>query len=237
MSGRQSGRQVGVMRQGTDRAYETLRRRVVGGQFVPGTQLKEEPLARELGLSRTPIRAALRRLVDDGLATRDERQGVRVALWSDWDVEETFQLRIRLEPYAAALAAMRGGEALSTELAACNAAMARGISRGSRGLREVQAANSTFHHAVLRGAGSARLRQILENMIDMPVLRRSFSIHTAQALEQSLRHHLDLTMAIEAGDAELASHVMALHLRMAHHRFTRLREAMRRGDTRERAAA
>ena len=217
------------MRQGSDKAYETLRKRVVGGQFAPGTQLKEEPLARELGLSRTPIRAALRRLVDDGLATRDEGQGVRVALWSDWDVEETFQLRMRLEPYAASLAASRGGEALAAELEDINAAMARGIARGSRGIPEVQAANSAFHHALVRASGSARLRHILENMIDMPIIRRSFYIYTPQELEQSLRHHIDLTMAVQAGDGELAAQAMLLHLRTSHLRFTRRRQELRQG--------
>ena len=215
------------MRQGSDTAYETLRKQIVGGQFAPGTQLKEEPLARELGLSRTPIRAALHRLVDDGLATRDEGQGVRVALWSDWDVEETFQLRMRLEPYAASLAAIRGGASLVSELEAINAGMARGISRGERGIRDVQAANSAFHHALLRAAGSARLRHILENMIDMPIIQRSFYIYTAQELEQSLRHHSDLTMAVQAADGELASQAMLLHLRMSYLRFTRRRAELR----------
>ena len=218
------------MRQGSEKAYETLRKRVVGGQFAPGTQLKEEPLAHELGLSRTPIRTALHRLVEDGLATRDEGQGVRVAMWSDWDVEETFQLRMRLEPYAASLAANRGGPPLVAELEDINAAMARGIARGSRGIAEVQAANSAFHHALLRASGSARLRQILEVMIDMPIIRRSFYIYTRQELEQSLRHHADLTVAVQAGDGELASQAMLLHLRMSHLRFTRRRAELRQGS-------
>lgn len=221
------------MRQGSDKAYEILRQRVVGGQYAPETQLKEEPLARELGLSRTPIRAALRRLVDDGLATSRLGQGVRVAKWSDREVEETFQLRMLLEPYASFLAATRGGEALIAALDACNDAMARGIGRGSRGIGEVQAANGGFHHALLDASGSPRLRQILDPMIDMPIIGRSFYISTPEELEQSLRHHRDLTMAVRAADGELARQVMQLHLRMSHHRFMRRRDEMRNaGSTR-----
>ena len=54
-----------------DRAYELLKQRVVGGNYAPGAQLKEEHIARELQISRTPVRVALRRLVKDGLATAD----------------------------------------------------------------------------------------------------------------------------------------------------------------------
>ncbi len=60
---------------GSEKAYETLRQRLVGGHYKPGTQLKEEPLAREFEISRTPVRAALKRLVEDGLATADAGQG------------------------------------------------------------------------------------------------------------------------------------------------------------------
>jgi DNA-binding GntR family transcriptional regulator len=61
----------------SDNAYEILKQRVIGGTYAPGVQLKEEHLARELAISRTPIRAALKRLVDDGLATADPNRGVR----------------------------------------------------------------------------------------------------------------------------------------------------------------
>ena len=65
-----------------DKAYELLKQRVVGGRQAPGAQLKEEHLARELEISRTPVRVELKRLVEDGLATADPRRGVRVADWT-----------------------------------------------------------------------------------------------------------------------------------------------------------
>ena len=84
-----------------DKAYDTLKRRVIGGAFAPGEQLREEHIARELEISRTPVRAALKRLVDDGLATADPNRGVRVAEWTEFDIQETFDLRGLLEGYAA----------------------------------------------------------------------------------------------------------------------------------------
>lgn len=207
------------MQHSRDKAYEVLRQRLVGGHYAPGHQLKEEHVARELGLSRTPVRTALRRLVDDGLATDTAGQGIRVAAWSEWDVEETFQLRMLLEPYASFLAATRGGAELVRTLKESNEAMSHGITLGRDGIAQVQTANRDFHHALLEASGSPRLRGMLETMIDMPIIKRSFYIYTPQELEQSLHHHRDLTLAVEAMDGELARQVMQLHLRMSYHRF------------------
>jgi len=160
-----------------NKAYEVLRQRLVGGHYIPGTQLKEEPLARELGLSRTPVRTALRQLVEDGLATDGASQGIHVAEWSEWDVEETFQLRMLLEPYAASLAAQRGGDALVAQLQQSNAQMAAAIATGGpEAIAQVQEANRGFHHALLGAAGSPRLRGMLETIIDMPIIVRSFDL-------------------------------------------------------------
>lgn len=217
------------MRNGADRAYEELRQRLVGGHYKPGTQLKEEPLAKEFGLSRTPVRAALKRLIADGLATADAGQGVQVALWSEWDIEETFQLRMLLEPYAAYLAATRGGDALVALLQDSNEQMASAIAAGDdSSVARIQAANQSFHRALLDASGSPRLRTMLETMIDMPIIVRSFYLSTRSELEQSLHHHQDLTVAAQARDGELARQVMQLHLRMAYQRFMRHRDLMRK---------
>lgn len=216
------------MRQGADKAYEVLRQRLVGGQYKSGTQLKEEHLAREFGLSRTPVRTALKRLVADGLATADAGQGIHVAEWTDWDIEETFQLRMLLEPYATSLAATRGGDELVTKLKACNQQMQAALAQGGdESIAKIQEANRSFHRALLDASGSPRLRTILETMIDMPIIMRSFYLSTPSDLQQSLHHHQDITVAAEARDGELAKQVMQLHLRMSYHRFMRHRGLFR----------
>ncbi|NVO14394.1 MAG: GntR family transcriptional regulator [Rhodoplanes sp.] len=217
------------MGRGQDRAYETLRQRLVGGHYQPGTQLREEPLAREFGLSRTPVRAALKRLVEDGLATADAGQGIHVAEWSEHDIEETFQLRMLLEPHAARLAAERGGDALLESLRASNRQIASALAKGGAdAIVKIQEANRTFHHVLLDHARSPRLRAILDTMIDMPVIIRAFYLFTRDELEQSLHHHQDLTIAVEARDGELARQVMQLHLRMSYRRFMQHRSEWRR---------
>ena len=208
----------------TDKVHEVLKQRVIGGAYAPGAPLKEEHIARELAVSRTPVRAALRRLVEDGLATADPNRGVRVAAWTESDIEETFDLRGMLEAHAADLAARRGGDALADHLDALNAQMARAIEQGGAELPErLQQINSRFHRAVLDGSGSPRLRIMLEGLIDMPIVIRSHFISTLQDKVQSLQHHRDLAAAVRAGDGELARQVMQLHLRVASHRFKRQR--------------
>ena len=208
-----------------DKAYELLKQRVIAGTYGPGAQLKEEHIARELAISRTPIRAALKRLVQDGLATADAGRGVRVSEWTESDIQETFALRGLLEGHAAELAARRGGAALADRLDALNAQMEKALAKGGPGrAAQLQEINAQFHRAILEASGSPRLRAMLAGLIDMPVVIRSYFISTPQDLAQSLHHHQDLAAAVRSGDPELARQVMQLHLRVAAQRF-KLRRA------------
>jgi DNA-binding GntR family transcriptional regulator len=208
----------------SDRAYELLKQRLIGGSYPPGAQLKEEHLARELDISRTPVRVALRRLVEDGLAASDAGRGVRVAQWTEADIRETYHLRSLLEGYAAELAAQRGGPALACTLQKLNQRMESAITRGGADMSaRVQDINSQFHRAILEACSSARLRGLLGSIIDMPVIVRSFFISTPEDMRQSLQHHRDLTAAVEAQDGSLARQAMQLHLRVAARRFLRRR--------------
>jgi DNA-binding GntR family transcriptional regulator len=204
----------------SDKAYELLKQRVIAGTYAPGAQLKEEHIARELEISRTPIRAALKRLVQDGLATADAGRGVRVSEWTESDIEETYELRGLLEGHAAELAARRGGTALADRLDGLNARMEQVIAKGGRSMAEqLQEINAQFHRAIVEASGSPRLRTMLAGVIDMPIVIRSYFISTPQDLLQSLHHHRDLAAAVRAGDPTLARQVMQLHLRVAAHRF------------------
>jgi DNA-binding GntR family transcriptional regulator len=218
-----------------DMAYELLKQRLIGGSYAPGAQLKEEHLARELAISRTPVRAALKRLVQDGLATADAGRGVRVAEWTEADIDETYRLRSLLEGHAAELAAQRGGAELAARLHALNTRMEAAVTKGGSGMAaRVQDINSQFHRAIVEASGSPRLRALLSTLVDMPVVVRSFFISTPEDMAQSLQHHRDLEAAVAARDAELARQVMQLHLRVAAHRF-RQRRSEYSGSARRRA--
>jgi DNA-binding GntR family transcriptional regulator len=90
-----------------DLVYGELRRRLMSGAFLPGQRLREEHIASELAVSRTPVRNAIERLAAEGLVKRDGRRGTVVLGWSDRDINEAFELRLLLEPYAARVAAVQ----------------------------------------------------------------------------------------------------------------------------------
>jgi DNA-binding GntR family transcriptional regulator len=209
-----------TMPSASEKAYEVLKQRLVAGSYPPGAQLKEEHIARELGLSRTPVRAALKRLIDDGLASMDAGRGVRVAEWTDADIMETYHLRAMLEAHAAQRVAERGDTAVLATLEQLNGEMAAALAKGGADMMaKLQAINSRFHRAIVDASGSPRLKQVLATIIDMPIVVRSFFVSTRDDLEQSLQHHRDITAAIARGDAPLAAQAMQLHLKLAAHRF------------------
>jgi len=210
----------------TQKAYETLKQRVLTGYYKPGTQLKEEPLAEEFSMSRTPIRGALKRLVGDALAMAEPGRGVYVAAWTEWDIEEVFQLRLLLEPFSAQLAAERRDDADLAVLASSNEQMRQAIERGgSQAAERAQAANRLFHQTLLRASRSHRLQSMLETMIDMPIIVRSFHLYSPADMRRSLNHHLDLTLAVQERNGDLAREVMQLHLMMTRQRFMTARKA------------
>jgi DNA-binding GntR family transcriptional regulator len=216
--------QTTTMPSASEKAYEVLKQRLVAGSYPPGAQLKEEHIARELGLSRTPVRAALKRLIEDGLASMDAGRGVRVAEWTDADIMETYHLRAMLEAHAAQRVAERGDAAVLAALERLNDEMAAALAKGGADMMtKLQAINSRFHRAILDASASPRLKQVLATIIDMPIVVRSFFVSTRDDLEQSLQHHRDITAAIASGDAALAAQAMQLHLKLAAHRFFRRR--------------
>lgn len=200
--------------------YHLLKHRLLTGQYKPGTQLKETALAAEFNVSRTPIRAALDKLVQDGLVNKKKGAGVRVAAWTQWDVDETFQLRILLEPYAAQLAAERHTTKELDLLHHSNSLFAQALEGPLDQLAtRSEEANRLFHSTILQASRSDRLISILETMIDMPILVRSFHLYDRTKITQSYHHHLDLTQAIQNKQPALAKQVMALHLSISYQRF------------------
>jgi DNA-binding GntR family transcriptional regulator len=130
-----------------------------------------------------------------------------------------------MEPYAASLAALRGGEELSIQLHASNRAMRIAIEAND--IEAIQTANKEFHNALIEASGSPRLRGILKTMIDMPIIVRSFHLSSKTEHWQSLHHHEELTLAVDAHDGDLAKQVMQLHLRIAYLRFMSHRNVYR----------
>jgi DNA-binding GntR family transcriptional regulator len=206
--------------------YAELRRRIMAGHYAPGLQMKEEALAAEMAVSRTPIRTALRRLVEEGLLLNHANRGAFVADWTQRDIDEVFDLRCMLEPFAAGLAAERASHKQVAELAAINAQMAELCRQGCADhLAELQALNNSFHQLILVAAQSPRLSVAARALIDWPLIVGSFYVFSAADIERSIAYHDDLVIAIGEGDGRLARRVMESHLRRSYVRYKRQRQA------------
>lgn len=206
--------------------YATLRQRLMAGHYAPGEQLKEEHLAADLKVSRTPVRAALKRLTRDGMVVAETNRGVFVAEWTEQDIIEVFELRLLLEPQATALAARRATAEQVAALEALNEELAATLAASSETrVAEIQAINSRFHHTVIVAAGSPRLRTILDNLLDLPLIIGSFYFYTEPELARSLNHHRDIVTAIAQREPDYAREAMRLHLRSTYGLFMRRRRS------------
>ncbi|MEC7763233.1 MAG: GntR family transcriptional regulator [Pseudomonadota bacterium] len=198
------------------RVYNVLRQRLVSGHYSPGEALREEALSTDLGVSRTPVRAALKRLVDDGLVTTELGHGIHVHEWGERDLWEIYRIRLELEPLALELAMQNEPDKVCAELAQSNAEMERAFADGGAdNLEQIQKANRDFHHVALKYSGAPRIRSILQNLTDMPIIFGSFFIYTDAEIAQSIAQHRDIVLAAGQKNPELTRNALEHHLRMS----------------------
>jgi DNA-binding GntR family transcriptional regulator len=196
-----------------ERAYDAIRKGILDGTFELGTRLPEEDLAARAGVSRTPVREALRKLAAEGFVTFAPNRGAQVASWSDDDLEEIFGLRALLESHGAAQAAQRIDTTHLMALHDLADGMERATGHGTGpALDRVAELNNRFHRTILEVAGSRRLRALLDTVIVVPLVHRTFHRYTPDALARSMHHHRELLAAFEAGDGDWAASVMRTHV-------------------------
>lgn len=207
-----------------DMMYGELRRRLMSGAFLPGERLREEHIASEMSVSRTPVRAAIQRLETDGLVMLEERRGAVVLGWTERDIDEAFEIRSLMEPYAASVAALHATDAEIDELEAINRQMETAVhAGGDQRVARIQQLNNQFHHALLVASHSARVRTMVENLLDVPIIIGSFYFYTAQDMLHSVEHHRQIIMALRTRDAAYARNATQFHLAATHRLFKRQR--------------
>ncbi len=218
------------MTKASDRAYDTIRAMILSGELSAGDALGEEALAERCGVSRTPIRDALRRLESDLLIRRTGTQRSFVSDWSLGDVGDAFELRAMLEGYAARRAAEAMTEDVLTQLRACNAAIGAAISGKKPDITTFLDRNREFHALVLDTAGSRRLTNLLTALIEQPVVWRTAHHYSHEAFQRSHSEHNDLLSAFERRDGAWAETVMAGHIRRAFHAYCDAHKGMTEGE-------
>jgi DNA-binding GntR family transcriptional regulator len=196
-----------------EQAYVTLRRRLADGTYPPGSHLPEEELAAQLGVSRTPIREALRRLDAEGWLRVVPNQGAFATEWSIADINEIFDLRALLETYAAEHAAsMPDRRGLEMMEEACDRAEAALPGHDLNAIEVISDTNVSFHRALWEMSGRARCRTTLHSLAVPPMMLRNFRNFDAAGLRRSLDQHREMIKAIASGNAAWAGAVMRAHV-------------------------
>jgi GntR family transcriptional regulator, rspAB operon transcriptional repressor len=193
-----------------ERAYRSIRRQIVTLELSPGAVISEPDLQESLGMGRTPVREALRRLSNEHLVEVYPRRGMFVAALDTRDLSAISELREELEPFAARLAAQRRTPADIAIIDALLEAMA--ATGDNPDLRDLIELDQRVHHHVYHCAHNDYLRAVLEQHY-MHALRIWFlALERVTHLHQAMAENRDLLLAIRDGDASRAAAIMSTHV-------------------------
>ena len=211
-----------------DKLASQLHARVLSGELPSGTRLRQEALAEEFGVSRTPVREALRKLQAGGLVELQPNRGAVVRGLSPTEIRDAYEVRAALEALAAGLAAERVNreqlQRLGNAQAAFRTALEKTVARrqGGRevGPREIQLwgrANDDFHQTIHEASGNEVLVSTLAQLhrnFPRDLSRLVISESTAM-LETNVREHSEILEALTRHDATAASELMHRHVARA----------------------
>lgn len=191
-------------------ATELIREAILDGRLAPGQRLKEEELAAELGISRTPVREALLLLQAEGLVDAVPNRGAVVRSHTPEDLDDLYQLRALLEGFAARRAAASvSPETIDALWASCERFSEL---RADTQLRELVKENLFFHSTIHEASGSPRLAAMVRKVIELPFVYKSYVWYSPDQRQISTHYHRQITRALEARDGERAELVMKEHV-------------------------
>jgi DNA-binding GntR family transcriptional regulator len=203
-----------------DQVYAAIRDRIIQGALERGARIHQEDLAEDLGVSRTPVREALRRLAAEGLVEMRTNRGARVADVGLADMRAAYQARLVIEPGAARLA---GAERPSAPLARMRGALSA-QRRAVPDVRRSFDANREFHIALVQASGNRFLLQFMQRLwvarIGEVIYERQSETPARMGLDAD--EHEQILSAIEAGNGRRAESLTRRHLADAMQRFTDL---------------
>ncbi len=200
---------VGAIHQSLRDVIESeLRRGILAGVYVPGERLVEDKLAERYGVSRNPVREALRVLQSEGLVEVTPRKGATVTRLSHAEAREIIELRASLEGLCARLAARRRSNPLSTQI---RGVVAQGEAAASRGdIDTVRLMNDEYHALVAKAGANRYLEDFVRSL-----RARTHWLFVGTDVERtraSWREHAAILIAIDDGDQELAGLLASRHV-------------------------
>jgi DNA-binding GntR family transcriptional regulator len=194
----------------SQQAVEELRRRIAGSTLLPGQRLDEVALADDLGISRTPLREALKVLSAEGLVEIRPRRGCYVAELGPPDLEEIFPIMALLEGEVAREAAAKAAPGDLKRLDRLHAELERHAAAGE--VDRYYEVNYAFHDALQAIAGNRWLQHVIGDLRKLLKLSRHRSLRLEGRLAESLAEHRALMDALHEHDGPRAERVMKAHL-------------------------
>lgn len=188
---------------------ELLRERIFSHELAPGSWIDELKLAEEYGISRTPLREALKVLATEGLVTMKVRRGAYVTEVSDTDLADVYHLLALLESDAASVVASSATKAQLKELQGLHDELEKAVDNRER-FFEI---NEAFHMRLLEVANNRWRNQMVADLRKVMKLNRHNSLLKSGRIEESLSEHRALMAALAAGDAQASAQRMREHFR------------------------
>jgi DNA-binding GntR family transcriptional regulator len=194
-----------------DKAYAEIRDRLLTLKIRPGDALNDEALAKELGVGRTPVREALKRLEVDRLVVSYPKQGTYATRVEITDLAFVSEIRLQLEPLAAARAARVATAAQRAELAEVRHRVEEfDIEHAS--VTEILACDSMVHRAIYRTASNPHLEDTLIRYNNLATRIWCLVIDQLPRLQEHVHEHLDLLQAVMDGDEARAAALARTHI-------------------------
>ncbi|MBR4759731.1 MAG: GntR family transcriptional regulator [Lachnospiraceae bacterium] len=193
-----------------DVVFKKLRAEILLGELSPGERLMELHLAQRLGVSRTPVREAIRKLELEGLVTMLPRRGAQVAQISEKDLKDVLQVRTSLEQLAVRLACERMDEETLKELdKACESFAA---ATSSKDMTAITKADVALHDVIIRSTGNRKLEQMISNLAEQMYRYRFEYIKDATYHTRLIEEHRKIYQSIADRDAARAQEEIATHI-------------------------
>lgn len=200
-----------VDRSAGSRAYEAILQKIQERTIEPGSYLREEALARDLDISRTPIRQAIRDLASDGVVEVIPHRGARVIEYTSANLVASLDVRARLEPLACRLAVPRmTRSSLETAMRLCDEM--EEATAGPVDSVRLSGLNRDFHALFAQACGNSQLQASIEAASRRAAVLQTFESYRRESLNRSMRHHRELVAAAADRDGEWAEAVMLTHL-------------------------
>jgi DNA-binding GntR family transcriptional regulator len=194
-----------------DRAYVAIRDQLIMLEIRPNEPIDDDALARDLGVGRTPVREALKRLEGDRLVVSFPRRGTFATGVDITDLAHISEIRVQLEPLAARRAAERSSRALRDELEAL-AASIEALDVTTLDRTELMRWDLTVHRAFYRAAGNPHLEDVLVRHDNLATRIFCLFLDRLTSVDQHVAEHVDLLRAIAAGDADRAEQLARDHV-------------------------